>query len=123
MSAGTRLPSHTYPSALIAAAIGPVAWCINLEVVYALAPRACAGGGRGLLHLSTFCCLGIAILGAALSWFNWGWSGWRDPSDADAGWPARVGFLSLLGIASGSLFALLIVAQWIAILALDPCSP
>lgn len=122
MSAGDRLRSETYPSAWAAALAGPLAWFLNLEAVYALTPLACASGSRAGLHFTTFGCLAIAAMGAGLAWFNWVWAARSNPSDAEEGWEARVGFLSLLGLGSAALFTLLILAQWIAILVLDPCS-
>ena len=46
-----------------------------------------------------------------------------NPSDTDFGPTPHVAFLSLLGLLTSSLFGLVIVAQWIAVFALDPCPP
>ena len=110
-----------YPSAWAAALAGPIAWFVDLEVVYALAPHACAVGSRLSLHLATIACLGAVALGGAMARVNWERAGRRNPSDTDHGPEADVAFLSLLGLMTASLFGLLIVAQWIAVVALDPC--
>lgn len=115
--------SSRYPSAWLAALAGPIAWFADLEVVYALAPHACAAGSRLSLHLASIAFLGLTAAGGAIARVNWSWAGRQNPSDTDYGPTPHVAFLSLLGFLTSSLFALVIVAQWVAVAMLDPCPP
>jgi hypothetical protein len=112
-----------YPVAWGAFLAGPVAWCVNLECSYALAPHACAVRDHLLLHLSTLACLGAAAAGGGLAWLIWGWHGRETPTEAEAGPGSGAHFLSVLGLVFDPFFALLIVSQWLAIAMLDPCPP
>ena len=100
---------------------GPVAWLVQFEAVYAVTPLVCAGGDLLPLHLIMLVGLIVALGGCALSWSDWRTAGRGWPSDADEGKFARARFMSVLGLLTGSLFSLLIVAQWLAVLLLDPC--
>lgn len=100
---------------------GPVAWLVQLQAVYALAQQVCLGLGAWTLHAATLACLLPALGGCGLAWSGWGAAGRHWPSDADEGKLARVRFLSVLGLLTGALFSLLILAQWIAVWLLDPC--
>jgi hypothetical protein len=126
MNAGSVLresSSGRYPSAWVAVFAGPIAWLMDLEIIYALATHACTVGSRLSLHLATFCCLGVVVLAGATARVNWGHAGRANPSDTDHGPEVQVAFLSLLGLMTASLFGLVIIAQWIAVITLDPCPP
>ena len=73
--------------------------------------------------VAVFCCLGAVVLAGAAARVNWGYAGRANPSDTDHGPEVQVAFLSLLGLMTASLFGLVIIAQWIAVIALDPCPP
>ena len=109
-------------SAWLAALAGPVAWAADLEAVYALAPRACASG-RATLHLATFLALAVACVGALVAGLTRASFGGAISANDRGSAAAQVGFLSAIGLMSNPLFALIIAAQWLAILVLDPCSP
>lgn len=99
---------------------GPVAWLVHLQTVYVLAVWACGGRGRAALHLVTLLCLAVTAAGIASAWRRWRSVGeW--PSDWGHGRESRVRMLSVLGLLAGTLFALALVAQWFAVLLLDPC--
>lgn len=114
-------PSVRHLLSLWAGALaGPVAWFVQLQGVYALTMKACDGQTRVMLHLAALACVLLAGAGAGLSWHNWrGVRGW--PSDWDQGSAARVRFLSVLGMLTGALFLVVMLAQWIAVFLLDPC--
>jgi hypothetical protein len=98
---------------------GPVAWAVQLQAVYALAAWACDGGPAWPLHLASLACLLAAGGGAALSWRDWkAVGGWPGASEAAA--VGRTRLLTVLGMMTGVLFALVILAQWIAVIVL-PC--
>ncbi len=99
---------------------GPVAWFVQLVGVYALATWACRGGSMVVLHLASLACVLVGVGGVLLAWRHWmrvrGW-----PSDWDEGVVARIRLLSMLGMLGGSLFSLVMVAQWTAVALLSPC--
>ena len=118
---------------------GPLLGLLNQQVVYMLAIWACAGHGSVPLHLvSALCALGAALA----TWTSW--SELRrirhDPraeprrerphgpyGDEDlAGLyeervVGRVRFMAGLGVLSGTLSVLWIVAMWVAVGLLLPC--
>ncbi len=124
MSIGTVRPANRlfFWSAWLAALAGPVAWAADLEAVYALAPRSCVSG-RAMLHLVTFLGLAAAGLGALVAALNRASFGRAIDADDRGSAAAQIRFLSAIGLMSNPLFSLIIVAQWLAILLLDPCSP
>lgn len=99
---------------------GPAAWAVQLQTVYTLAPWSCDHSNLLPLHLVTSLCLAGAIGGGWLAWKKWqeigGWPGGDE--DVDSG---RVRLMSVVGIMSSALFALVILAQWFAVVMLDPC--
>jgi hypothetical protein len=103
-------------------ALGPVAWAIHLQLVYATSRQACQGDLEFTsLHVMSGVCLATAIGGALLSAWLWRHERFAAPSQYDDGYAARRRFMSVEGVMSGTLFALVIGAQWIALFYLSPC--
>jgi hypothetical protein len=100
---------------------GPIAWFLQLEAVYALASGYCGGKGRLGLHLVSLVCLLLAAGGSWASWKGWGTVGHAWPSESEGGTAGRARFMGALGLMSCLFCALVILAQWIAIVVLDPC--
>jgi hypothetical protein len=99
----------------------PVAWFVQLNLGYAWGWWAC-GFDRPLwpAHLTTAVCLAVALLSCGTAVASWrAVRGW--PSDTDTGAPATTRTMAVLGVLTGSLFSVVIVAEWVAILMLDPC--
>jgi hypothetical protein len=99
----------------------PTAWFVQLCGAYALGAFRC-GAPRGPLHAISAACLVVAIVDALLGWRAWRAS--RDPHAEGSVLDApeqRRRFLAELGLMSGGLFTIVIIAQWIAITVLDPC--
>ena len=115
-SASSR-PTY-YPSAWSGVMSGPIAWAINQETNFAMTSRACAVGDRNALHLVTLACLGIMMLGAGIAAFN---LAWERRSPIAEGSASQVRFLAILGLMANPFFALVMIAQRIAIAMLDPC--
>ncbi|MFL5328520.1 MAG: hypothetical protein ACJ8C4_06360 [Gemmataceae bacterium] len=114
-------PGHRSHSVLWAAfLLGPVAWAIQLQSLYALSDAACATGVRLPLHIVAGCCLLAGIVGTLLSWRN-GRVVAGTPDESDVGGVARVKLFSTLGMLTGGLFSLVMAAEWIAVLMLFPC--
>ena len=100
--------------------LGPVASLVGLEVGYVLVERACATGQALPLHLTFAGCLLVALAGGALGWREW--RGWGSRLASDQGGPeGRSRFLALLGMLSGGVFALTVLAMWSAAFFYHPC--
>jgi hypothetical protein len=98
---------------------GPVAWFVQLEVAYALA-AVFGVGSRPFLHVLSMVCLLATAYGCWIAWREWGKAGRAWSSPADEGLTARVRLMGALGVLTCLLSAALILAQWIAIVFLDP---
>ena len=109
--------------ALWAAVLGaPAVWAIQMQGGYALVPEVCKkNGGYIFLHLITIVAALLALLGAFLSWRQWRATGRESPDNTDGGPVARRRFIGALGVFSGILYAMLIIAQGIASLFFDAC--
>lgn len=96
----------------------PLAWCFNLEMVYALADLVEADS-KFRLHFSSGLTLVVAICGLAVAWRNTRnlQRARVEPLHSE---PNRVGMMAHLGLMTSSLFVLAIIAQWIAVAMLRP---
>jgi hypothetical protein len=98
----------------------PVAFLSNLGLGYVLVPRECASTNSLPIHLTHLAFLLLTLLG--------GWIGWRGrqephhevPRDPE-GSVGRVALMAASALLGSVMFSLVIVAQWIASLMLDPC--
>jgi hypothetical protein len=99
--------------------LGPSAALLGLELAYALTERACARGQMLPVHLTYVAGLALTLLAALLGWKEW--RRWGGGHAIDEAREERSRFLATLGVISGSISALIIVAQWSAMLFLHPC--
>jgi hypothetical protein len=100
--------------------LAPVAFLINLEVAYALVPTACASRNGLPVHLVHLACLLLTLYGLLTAWRSWQAVGGTWPGEE--GDPvARSRFMAGSGLLVSGMFVLVIVAQWIPSLVLDPC--
>lgn len=81
----------------------------------------CESGSVVLLHLGTLAALAVAVAGIYLAWSSWHIAGSEWPND-EAGPMPRGLFMAMSGLILSAFFALVIIAQWIPILLLDPCA-
>jgi len=99
-------------------ALGPAAWAINLQTIYAMAPHACAKPTSATIFLSVVMAL-IAASGTLISW-----RATRHDAPAELvetqGGHAR-NFMAWLGVGSGLIFALVILNQLAAAAMISPC--
>jgi uncharacterized protein involved in response to NO len=89
-------------------AISPLAWFLNLQINFALAPLACQGHSKAVLNLTSAAALGLVLLGGLLSWTE------LRPLSRRRG-------MALGGMALSGLFFLVILAQTIPNLMLRGC--
>lgn len=89
----------------------------HLNASYVLAATACRGG-EAWLHLAAALALGIALAGIAVSWPAWRG---RHGGGLAPGQRRRVRFLNGVGILMSALAALVVLAQWVPTLLLEPC--
>jgi hypothetical protein len=98
----------------------PIAFLINLEVAYALVPKACASKSTLVLHLVHAVCLGLVLLGGLTAWRCWRATGAVWPGEG-GGPLARSRFMAGIGVLMSVFVALVIVADWIPSFMLNPC--
>jgi hypothetical protein len=100
--------------------LAPVAFLANLEVAYAFVTRSCDRGDQLLIHLTHLACLLLALGGTWAAWHVWHAEGRKWPGAA-GGVVGRTRFMAGLGLLTGAMFTLVIVAQWIPGFVLSPC--
>jgi len=93
----------------------PAVWAAQLEVIYSLAPWACAANRLPVLYVLEFVFLATTVI-CGLLCIRYFHRGGLHAEEND-----RTRFLASFGILSGALFSMVIVAQAIATLMLDPC--
>jgi hypothetical protein len=98
----------------------PLAVLANLEVAYALVPVACSDGNRLLVHLVHLVCLLIVVTGGGFALRSWRACGETWPGE-QGGKVGRSRFMAGLGLLLSAMFLLVILAQWIPSVVLNPC--
>jgi hypothetical protein len=105
-------------------ALGPMAWMIHLQTVYATSQQVCQGdASRRTLHIISAVCQATAMIGALLAGWKFLRGGGTAPSEREGGLTARRRFMSAEGLLAGALFAVIIIAQWTVVASLPPCPP
>ena len=100
--------------------LGPVAALINEELIYVSAMWACGRGTRWPVNLVPLLCLIVTLGMLHVSYRNWKRVG--EGVDVEAATiDSRTRFLSIAGIGVSAISALLILAQWLALLVFEPC--
>ena len=99
-------------------ALGPLAWGVNLQGIYALAHFSCERTRLSGTVLSVALAL-VALAGTAISARTLRHKAGAEWSDAEGGGPRT--FMAWLGVGSGVLFALVIANQLAASLMISPC--
>jgi hypothetical protein len=103
--------------------LGPAAWGVHLQSVYAASQQVCDGTFRlATLHVISTVCLAMSLGGGLLAMVLWLRAGAVWPSEERADAIARFRFVSAEAILTGILFALVIIAQWISVLYYSPCA-
>jgi hypothetical protein len=99
-------------------ALGPAAWGVNLQIIYAITPHVCTKPSSAMIVLSIVMAI-IAASGSLISLR-------AIRRDAAAEWTEAQGgrarnFMAWLGVGSGVIFALVILNQLAATLMISPC--
>jgi hypothetical protein len=99
-------------------ALGPLAWGVNLQGVYAFAHFSCEKTRMSGAILSAVLII-VALAGTALSARAVGRGAGAEWTDAQGGGPRT--FMAWLGVGTGVLFALVIANQLAATQMISPC--
>jgi hypothetical protein len=110
--------AHKVPLYWMGVALGPAAWAINLQTIYAITPHACARPSSATIFLSIVMAL-VATAGTLISLRATRRDAPAELAEAQGG-RAR-NFMAWLGVGSGALFALVILNQLAAVLMISPC--
>jgi hypothetical protein len=110
--------AHRIPLYWAGVALGPAAWAINLQTVYAMTPHACARPTLATIVLSIVMTM-IAASGTLISLGSVRSNAATEWTEARGGVPRN--FAAWLGVGSGVIFALVILNQLVAALMIDPC--
>jgi hypothetical protein len=114
-----RTPRHIKRE-WVAVLVPPLAWMLGLVAKYALVPFVCGSGDTIWLHLVSIVTLLAALGASALSWRLYQRTGEEWPDDRihtlDRG-----RFMAAMGMLSGALFGIAIIAQWLTSAFLNPC--
>jgi hypothetical protein len=100
---------------------GGIVFLTALEVSYAMVDWACGSDNAWALHLVYLVTLALTVGAGMLGWSLWTRIG-REPPDGGPGSVARSRFLAAIGALGGVIFSLVILAQWIMVVVLGPCS-
>jgi hypothetical protein len=99
---------------------GPLAWFINLNTNFALAPLACTAGAKPALYLVSALTVAVALAGAYLSWTQWQ-SDEAAPASQSTAIQQRRRAMALSGVVLSGFSALVILAQTIPNVMLAGC--
>lgn len=105
--------------------VPPVAMLVFVGLGYSLVPWSCSDRSQLPLHAAAIVLALIAVSGLLAGRQQWRQGG-GNTRDSGAGddrrdEAARARFMGAMGIASGTLFSLSILAQWLATVFLHPC--
>jgi hypothetical protein len=109
---------HKAPLYWMGVALGPAAWAINLQTIYAMTPHACAKPTSATIVLSIAMAL-IATSGTLISLRSTRRDAPAELAEMQGG-RAR-NFMAWLGVGSGAIFALVILNQLAAAVMISPC--
>lgn len=98
----------------------PVIWAIRIGTSYVLVPYVCAWGSIWVLHLVTLAGLAGAAGAGSVAWTQWRRAGGGSEVGA-GGRTTRTRFMGLIGMFSAAFFFLVMVAEGLANVFLDPC--
>ena len=100
---------------------GAIVWAIQLQAGYAISRFSHEHPWLTTVHhvISAVSVLAAAAC-ALLAWRDWRRLGGGRPRGTEGGVTGRSRFLAALGVITSGLFAVVILAQWVAVFFLDP---
>jgi hypothetical protein len=98
----------------------PIAAFAQQQLAYSLVSPSCLRRAPILLHAPTLVMLVLIAVAAWYSWRQWKHYDGQRASD-DRGQAASLRFFALLGLTMCGISTILVVAQWLPTLFLDPC--
>jgi hypothetical protein len=100
--------------------LGPIAWFLNFQIIYGFAAIACK---TGKLRMFVSCGITLAIVlgGVILSIWLVMVSRKRQPDELTDQLQNRAHFMAVVGLLANLMFMLVIIAQTIASMMIDPC--
>jgi hypothetical protein len=99
---------------------GPIAWFINLEANFAIAPLACTARGKPLLYLISGLALLLTVAAGSISFGQWQATETNQVGEAIPFTASRRA-MAVAGLGLNSLFFLVIVAQTVPNILLQGC--
>ena len=96
----------------------PMVWSTQLETLYLTSEYGCFSNDFLWNHVVSVIAIVVSLTGTFVAWRHWH-SGRSDETGEMV--PSRKQFMALLGILTGSLFTLVIIAQWLPTLMGVPC--
>jgi hypothetical protein len=100
--------------------LGPIAWFLNFQIIYGFAAVACKTG-KLRMFVSCGVTLAIVLAGVILSIRLVMLSRKREPDELTDQLQNRAHFMAVVGLLANLLFMLVIIAQTIASMMIDPC--
>jgi hypothetical protein len=107
-------------SEAFAVVLGPVIALVNQQLIYMANMWTCGRNMQHAAHVIPAFCLIVTIGGCITSYRRWRATG-GGAGDERAAEETRVRFLAMTAMALGVFSSLVIIAQWAAIFAFDPC--
>ena len=98
----------------------PLAWGLQLQTVYLTSEYGCATSRFVWNHAVSAAALILSLLGLAVAWWCWRLLG-STTEDEGGTPPSRKRFMAILGMLTGALFSILIIAQWLPTILGVPC--
>jgi hypothetical protein len=98
----------------------PIVWLVSFEANFALVPWACLFEAKLALYIVRILALALAAGSGVLAWRQWSELGREQPGEGAGALP-RSRILALGGVLLSSLFFLVILAQAIPEVILQPC--
>ena len=100
--------------------LAPAVFFAHLQIAYALVPWACVRDGELWIHVVGVASVLLALAGIAAAWRVWARTGRGAPGE-DGGAVPRTRFLAVSGLCMSTMFALLLLAQWVTAFFISPC--
>ena len=112
--------ARSYALQALALLGAPLAWFLGFNLDYLLVRSACSSDTMLPLHMVTIVAMALTIGSGFAAHHEWRRAGGGWPGAAD-GPVARTRFIGVLGMLAAAYFVLVIGAEWLTKLFLDPC--